>query len=233
MNPFVQLWHDMVKVWTTYAGLFMNGIWTTIYLAVICTAVGCLIGLLCGILNTIPYGRNDNFLKRAFLGFIRAFIRVYVEVFEKLGRVYFVMKNVSQAPLNIKAEELTERFIRGDVSRTTEGSGLGLSIAKDMTELMDGTFRIYLDGDLFRVTISFAVMKEGDGANEFSALAAADPAESKNIGQRMQTVIRHQNTAKKEGIKQKISKMKLPKLAIPKRTFSPKKIEETDHNEEL
>ena len=81
MNPFVQLWHDMVKVWTTYAGLFMNGIWTTIYLAVICTAVGCLIGLLCGILNTIPYSRNDNFLKRALLGFIRAFIRVYVEVF--------------------------------------------------------------------------------------------------------------------------------------------------------
>ena len=81
MNPFVQLWQDMVKVWSTYAGLFLNGIWTTIYLAVICTAIGCLIGLLCGILNTIPYGRNDNFLKRALLGFIRGLIRVYVEVF--------------------------------------------------------------------------------------------------------------------------------------------------------
>ncbi len=86
--------------------------------------------------------------------------RVYVEVFEKIGRVFFVMKNVSNAPLNIKAEELTERFIRGDVSRTTEGSGLGLSIAKDMTELMNGTFRVYLDGDLFRVTVSFVVMPE-------------------------------------------------------------------------
>ena len=81
MNPFIQLWQDMVKVWTTYAGLFLNGIWTTIYLAVICTAIGCLIGLLCGILNTIPYSRNDNFLKQAFLGFIRGLIRVYVEVF--------------------------------------------------------------------------------------------------------------------------------------------------------
>ena len=85
--------------------------------------------------------------------------RVYIEVFVKIGRVFFVMKNVSNAPLNIKAEELTERFIRGDVSRTTEGSGLGLSIAKDMTELMDGTFRVYLDGDLFRVTVSFAVIR--------------------------------------------------------------------------
>ena len=81
MNPFVQLWYDMVKVWTTYAGLFLNGIWTTIYLAVICTAIGCLIGLLCGVLNTIPYGRNDNLLKRMLLGFVRGFIRVYVEVF--------------------------------------------------------------------------------------------------------------------------------------------------------
>ena len=86
--------------------------------------------------------------------------RIYIDVFEKFGRIFFVMKNVSQAPLNIKAEELTERFIRGDVSRSTEGSGLGLSIAKDMTELMNGTFKIYLDGDLFRVTISFAILPE-------------------------------------------------------------------------
>lgn len=86
--------------------------------------------------------------------------RVYIDVFEKFGRIFFVMKNVSQAPLNIKADELTERFIRGDVSRSTEGSGLGLSIAKDMTELMNGTFKIYLDGDLFRVTISFVVISE-------------------------------------------------------------------------
>ena len=81
MNPFVQLWQDVVKLWTTYAGLYLNGIWTTIYLAVICTAIGCLIGLLCGILNTIPYSKNDNIFKRSLLGFIRGLIRVYVEVF--------------------------------------------------------------------------------------------------------------------------------------------------------
>ena len=81
MNPFVQLWQDVVKLWTTYAGLYLNGIWTTIYLAVICTAIGCLIGLLCGVLNTIPYSKNDNIFKRAFLGTIRALIRIYVEVF--------------------------------------------------------------------------------------------------------------------------------------------------------
>jgi len=57
--------------------------------------------------------------------------------------------------LNIQADELTERFIRGDVSRSTEGSGLGLSIAKNLTNLMGGEFEIYLDGDLFKVTISF------------------------------------------------------------------------------
>ena len=70
-------------------------------------------------------------------------------------------KNISENPLNIKAEELTERFIRGDVSRSTEGSGLGLSIAKNLVGLQGGTFDIYLDGDLFKVVITFeAVDKE-------------------------------------------------------------------------
>lgn len=82
--------------------------------------------------------------------------RVYVEV-KKLGcRVVFEIKNVSANPLNnIRAEELTERFIRGDVSRSTEGSGLGLSIAQNLVKLQKGTFDIYLDGDLFKVTITF------------------------------------------------------------------------------
>ena len=57
--------------------------------------------------------------------------------------------------LNITADELTERFIRGDISRNTEGSGLGLSIAKDLVQLQGGTFNLYLDGDLFKVTIEF------------------------------------------------------------------------------
>lgn len=69
--------------------------------------------------------------------------------------VRFHIKNISEQPLNIQAGELTERFIRGDVARSTEGSGLGLSIAKTLTELQKGSFDIYLDGDLFKITIIF------------------------------------------------------------------------------
>ena len=69
--------------------------------------------------------------------------------------VEFSLKNISEQPLNISADELMERFVRGDVSRTTEGSGLGLSIARNLAELMGGKFDLYLDGDLFRVTIKF------------------------------------------------------------------------------
>lgn len=72
----------------------------------------------------------------------------------------FEIKNISERPLNIKAEELTERFIRGDVSRSTEGSGLGLSIAQNLVRLQQGTFDIYLDGDLFKVTITFEAAGE-------------------------------------------------------------------------
>lgn len=81
--------------------------------------------------------------------------RVYVSVVSVLDRASFIIKNISDSPLNINAEELTERFIRGDISRSTEGSGLGLSIAKSLTELMKGSFEIYLDGDLFRATVTF------------------------------------------------------------------------------
>ena len=69
------------------------------------------------------------------------------------------LKNVSEYPLNITADELTERFIREDVSRSTEGSGLGLSIAKNLTETQGGKFKIYIDGDLFKVTITFPQMQ--------------------------------------------------------------------------
>ncbi len=70
--------------------------------------------------------------------------------------VVFSVKNISANELNFDAEELTERFIRGDVSRSTEGSGLGLSIAKNLVTAMGGKFEISLDGDLFKVEVSFA-----------------------------------------------------------------------------
>lgn len=81
--------------------------------------------------------------------------RVYVDLLDLGTEVKFSIKNISEQRLNIEAADLTERFIRGDISRSTEGSGLGLSIAKNLTELQGGKFFVYLDGDLFRITITF------------------------------------------------------------------------------
>ncbi len=76
------------------------------------------------------------------------------------GRVWLSIKNISAQPLRVGVEDLTERFIRGDVSRSTEGSGLGLSIAKNLTELQKGKFEIISDGDLFKVVITFPIVGE-------------------------------------------------------------------------
>jgi hypothetical protein len=65
------------------------------------------------------------------------------------------VKNISQQQLNIPAEQLMERFVRGEESRSTEGSGLGLSIARSLTELQGGVFRLDIDGDLFKAALSF------------------------------------------------------------------------------
>lgn len=83
--------------------------------------------------------------------------RIYVDMSQQSGRVVFTIKNISENPLNISPDELTERFVRGDVARTTEGSGLGLSIAKSLTQLQGGTFDLVIDGDLFKAVISFPV----------------------------------------------------------------------------
>ena len=89
--------------------------------------------------------------------------RVYVEVMAKDGRAVFSIRNVSERSLaqeNSNAGDLTERFTRGDSSRTTEGSGLGLSIAKNLTGLMGGEFKITVDGDLFIATMVFPLYTE-------------------------------------------------------------------------
>ena len=80
--------------------------------------------------------------------------RVYVEVIngEKFGSIVF--KNISKNEINVSADELTQRFVRGDSSRSGEGSGLGLSIARNLCELQKGEFKIEIDGDLFKVTVS-------------------------------------------------------------------------------
>lgn len=87
--------------------------------------------------------------------------RVYVELSNNDNKVVFTIKNVSKNELDIVSDgkvDLTERFVRGEKSRTTEGSGLGLSIAKNLTTLMGGKFEINVDGDLFIATIEYEMI---------------------------------------------------------------------------
>lgn len=86
--------------------------------------------------------------------------RVYFDLLLKGDSVILAAKNISREPLNISADELMERFVRGDSSRHSEGSGLGLSIARSLTELMGGKLEIILDGDLFKAEILFPQILE-------------------------------------------------------------------------
>ena len=90
--------------------------------------------------------------------------RVYVNGFTAKEDVTIILKNITAQELSVSGEELTERFVRGDTSRNTEGSGLGLAIAKSFTELQGGKFRIELDGDLFKVVLTWKV-KSQNGQN--------------------------------------------------------------------
>ena len=92
----------------------------------------------------------SNIVKYALPG-----TRVYVEVTELESKVLLSLKNISKEPLNMTEEELTERFVRGDTSRNTEGSGLGLNIAKSLMELQKGQLKLLADGDLFKATLVF------------------------------------------------------------------------------
>ncbi len=81
MEKLIELFEDVVKLWTKYHPMYLNGIKNTLILALVATFIGCVIGLVCGILNTIPYSKNDNIVKRFFLRLIRVIVRIYVEVF--------------------------------------------------------------------------------------------------------------------------------------------------------
>lgn len=84
--------------------------------------------------------------------------RVYVSLAQEGQAATITFKNVSKAALNIPSDELLERFVRGDSARNTEGSGLGLSIAQSLTELMNGKMQLDIDGDLFKVTLKFPAL---------------------------------------------------------------------------
>ena len=84
--------------------------------------------------------------------------RVYLSLEDQNGKAVITFKNTSREPLDMSEEELMERFTRGDSSRNTEGNGLGLSIAKSMTELQGGNMRLSIDGDLFKAILSFPLI---------------------------------------------------------------------------
>ena len=81
MNKLAELWSDIVQCWSDSSMQYLTGALKTIELAVIATIIGCLIGLVCGIIQTIPCGKKDNIVKRVILGIVKAIVRIYVEVF--------------------------------------------------------------------------------------------------------------------------------------------------------
>lgn len=81
MNKFAQLASDIVKLWTKYGSAYISGIENTLILALTATLIGCVIGFVCGVLNTIPCAKNDSGVKKFFVGLIRVIVRIYVEVF--------------------------------------------------------------------------------------------------------------------------------------------------------
>ena len=111
--------------------------------------------------------------------------RVYVDVASVDGKAIFTMKNISEKPLNISPDELTERFVRGDVARTTEGSGLGLSIARSLTQLQKGEFVITIDGDLFKAQVIFPQVRQETRAEMRLERAAEEKQAEEQSGEKM------------------------------------------------
>lgn len=106
----------------------------------------------------------NNICKYALSG-----TRVYLTVMQKGNNAVITFRNISKDPLNIPAEELTERFVRGDASRHSEGSGLGLAIARSLVELQGGIFDISIDADLFKVTITFPLLTDVKGEDDHAS----------------------------------------------------------------
>lgn len=86
--------------------------------------------------------------------------RIFLDVYKKADRIVFAEKNISATPINFTEEEILERFVRGDKSRTDGGSGLGLSISKSFTEACGGIFNIEIDGDMFKAIVEMPIIQE-------------------------------------------------------------------------
>lgn len=91
-----------------------------------------------------------------------AHTRVYLDILENEDNVIITFKNISEDEMKFNENEIVERFVQGDKSRNTRGSGLGLAIVKSFTELQGGTFKVEIDGDLFKTTLSFRKLKEAE-----------------------------------------------------------------------
>jgi len=99
----------------------------------------------------------DNLLNNV-LKYTLSGTRVYIDAFSQGKFAFITIKNVSREALNISSDELMERFVRGDSSRNTEGSGLGLNIARSLTDLQGGRLSLHIDGDLFKAELSFPLL---------------------------------------------------------------------------
>lgn len=120
--------------------------------------------------NPLPFMGDNNKMYRVVqnllgnaLKYSLAGTRVYLEAGEKNGQVFAEMKNISAYEMDFSPEEITERFVRGDKSRTTEGHGLGLAIASSFVHNMGGTMQISIDGDLFKVFLMFPIVSIAPG----------------------------------------------------------------------
>lgn len=115
--------------------------------------------IICNLDGKRTYRIFDNLISN-ILKYSLPSSRVYIDMSLDMNKVLIVLKNISAYEMNFNPNDIAERFVRGDKSRNTDGSGLGLSIAKSFTELQGGEFNIYIDGDLFKVAISFEVINE-------------------------------------------------------------------------
>ena len=104
MDKFIELGTDIAELWGESYMRYLTGAWNTILLALVCTLIGCIIGLGCGILQTIPTSKNDNPIKRVLLLILRGIIRVYVEVFRGTPMILQAHRAASTVLISIRAQ---------------------------------------------------------------------------------------------------------------------------------